>query len=372
MKIALIGIRGIPVIYSGFESFAENLATALALKKNEMYVYSRSPYVDKRIQKYKNVNLITLFTVRSKNTESIIHSFLATFHACFILKPKIIYYFGVGNAIFTLLPRFFGIKTIINVDGLDWKREKWGPIAKIYLKFSEFIATIFPNKTITDSLFIKKYYHDKYNKETTYIPYGFDESLNKTERSLKRQLFKKYGLKAKKYFVWVGRIVPENHLEELIIAFKKLKTDFKCLIIGNDLYQSRYKSYIKGLSKDDNRIIFTGFLPKKDYAILVKSSFCYVETKRSGGTHPSLIEAMGLGCLIVSNNHSSNKHILDNNALIYNIKENDLIQVLKLVVSDKFKSVIFHYKIRSKQIISRYYNFQTILEQYLQLLTYKE
>jgi len=372
MQIALIGIRGIPVIYSGFESFAENLAVTLASKGENIYVYCRSPYVDKRVKKYKKVNLISLFTLKSKNFESIIHGFIATFHACFFLRPQIIYYFGVGNAIFTLTPRFFGIKTIINVDGLDWKREKWGFIARAYLKLSEYIAVIFPNQTITDSLYIKKYYRDKYNKETTYIPYGFDENLNKTDNLLEKKLLKKYNLKNNKYFIWVGRIVPENHLEELIIAFQKVKTDYKCLIIGDDLYQSEYKNYIKELSKTDERIIFTGFLPKREYAVLVKNSFCYVETKRSGGTHPSLIEAMGLGCLIVSNDHSSNKHILNNNAIIYNVRGNDLIQVLEFVISNKFKSKISLYKIESKQIILRYYNFQTIIKQYLQLLTCRE
>ncbi len=371
MKIAIIGIRGIPVIYSGFESFAENLAVALANKGKNIYVYCRSPYIDKRIKEYKKVNLISLFTLKSKNFESITHSFIATFHACFFLRPQIIYYLGVGNAIFTLIPRLFGIRTIINVDGLDWKREKWSFIAKIYLKLSEYIATIFPNKTITDSLFIKKYYREKYNKKTIYIPYGFDNTLNKIDSLLEKKLLKKYNLKNNKYFVWIGRIVPENHLEELIIAFQKVKTDYKCLIIGDDLYKSEYKNYIDKLSKNDKRIIFTGFLPKKDYAVLVKSSFCYVETKRSGGTHPSLIEAMGLKCLIISNNNIANKEIIEKGAIFYknNQHKKTLLEILKLVMNEK-NEYLYKYRKTSQNICIKKFNENKIISQYNHFFNY--
>lgn len=372
MKIAIIGIRGIPVIYSGFESFTENLSTDLAKKGYNITVYCRSPYVDRNTKIYKKVKLVTLPTLKSKNFESIIHGFFSTVHACFFLRPKTIYYLGVGNSILSIIPRVFGIRTVVNVDGLDWRREKWGFIAKSYLKLSEYVATIFPNKTITDSLFIKRYYREKYNKKTTYIPYGFDENLNKTDSLLEKKLLKKYKLKINRYLVWVGRIVPENHLEELIIAFQKVKTNYQCLIIGDDLYKSKYKNYIKELSKHDERIIFTGFLPKKNYAVLVKNSFCYVETKRSGGTHPSLIEAMGLGCLIISNDSVANKQILRDITIYYNIEQaiESLRKILRKILNMNSSQLIKRIKLKSKMITNIKYNFRLITKKYIDLFNY--
>jgi glycosyltransferase involved in cell wall biosynthesis len=372
MKIALIGIRGIPVIYSGFESFAKNLATALANKGENIYVYCRSPYVDKKVKKYKEVNLISLFTLKNKNFESIIHSFIATFHACFFLRPQIIYYLGVGNAIFTLFPRFFGVRTIINVDGLDWRREKWGIIAKSYLRISQYLATIFPNATITDSLYMKEYYLKQYEKKTTYISYYFDRKLLILGKKSEDKTLFRYGLKKRKYFVWVGRMVPDNHLEELIYAFKKLKTNHKCVIIGDDTFASSYKKFILNLSADDKRIIFTGFLEKEKYAQLVRSSFCYVETKRSGGSHPSLIEAMGLGCFIVSDNNIANKKIIEKGAIFYeNIqRKKTLLKILRLIVNERNEHIFNKYRKTSRSICIKKFNENKILSQYDHLFNY--
>jgi glycosyltransferase involved in cell wall biosynthesis len=268
MKISIIGIRGIPVIYSGFESFAESLAVYLAKKKYKVYLYCRSPYIDTTKKQYKNANLISIPTLKSKNLESFIHSFLSTIHTIIFIRPKIIYYLGVGNAIFTLIPKLFGIKTLINVDGLDWRRRKWSKIVSFYLRISQYLATILPSTTITDSLYMKHYYLAHYGKKTKYIPYGFDEKLLTLGKNLEGKIFKKYKIEKHKYFVWVGRIVPDNYLEELIYAFKKLKTNFNCLIIGDDIYRSSYKKDILNIAKIDKRIIFTGFVSKKNVHFL--------------------------------------------------------------------------------------------------------
>lgn len=344
IRLAFIGIRGIPVIYSGFESFAELLGEELSRKGFDVWAYNRLPYCDKNKKKHKEINLINLWTIRSKNFETLIHSFFSTLHAIFFLKPNIIYYFGVGNAVFTFIPRFFGIKTVINVDGLDWKRKKWGKIASLYLRISQYLATILPNITITDSLYMKDYYLRHYEKKTIYIPYGFDERLLTLGKDIENNLLKEYKIKKNRYFVWVGRIVPDNHLDELIYAFKKLKTDYKCVVVGEDVYNSEYKKLIYSLTKNDRRFIFTGFVKRDVYAILVRNAFCYVETKRSGGTHPSLIEAMGLTKFIVSNDYLANKQLLKKHGFYYkaNSKHVGLL-----------KAIIFSLKLGKKFDVSK-------------------
>ena len=361
MKIAFIGIRGIPVIYSGFESFAENLAVSLVEKKHQVFVYCRKQYVG-RNSNYRKINLITTPSIKNKNFESISHSLFSSLHAIFITRPDVIYYFGVGNAIFTILPRLFGIKTIINVDGLDWRREKWGKPAQFFLLISEYLSTIFPNITITDSEFMKDYYQKKYHKKSIYIPYGvkFDFKIN-------NQLLDNYHLKSKKYLIWVGRFVPDNHLKELIKAYKKVKTKLPLVIIGDDFYKEKYYFEIKKLIRNDKRIIETGFVSRDIYASLVSNSLMYIETKRSGGTHPSLIEAMKLSSLIISNDSIANKKILNKSGFFYKKgNDQDLKNTIYKLLNNKKE---YLQETKNLRISASRYNWEKIFNQYLDLFT---
>jgi len=312
MRIAIIGVRGVPVIYSGFETLAEKLSVALVRKGHNLTVYSRKGYVEPNRASYKGVKIITLPAPRSKNWETFVHSLVSTLHACIKGKYDIIYLIGVGSTVFSILPRILGIKTAVNVDGLDWRREKWGPVGKAYLAISEVLACFLPDMVITDSLYIKRYYQRKYGKETVYLPYGYEAYPSKN-----KQAFGQFGLKSRKYIVWVGRLVPDNHTDELIKAFKSLNTALKCVIVGGDRLNGEYKRKITALAKSEPRIIFTDFLDREKYSALVKNALCYVETKRSGGTHPSLVEAMGFGTLVISNNHSANKEVAGAGAIYY-------------------------------------------------------
>lgn len=349
MKIAVIGIRGIPFTYSGFEVFAEELAIGLAKKNHRLTVYCRKNYFKNKINRYKGVRLVYLPAVRSKYFETIIHSFFSSLHACFLGDYDLIYFLGVSNAPFTLIPRFFGIKTLINIDGLDWKREKWNFIGKFYLKSCEFLASLLPNATVTDSQYIKNYYFKKYHKSIEYFPYGFFKSSSK-----KNNLFEKFCLIKNKYFIWIGRFVPDNHLQEIIIAFKKIKTNYKLVIIGDDLYKSDYKRYILNLVDNNPKIILTGFISHQECIYFMKNSFAYVETKRSGGTHPSLIDAMGSGCLIISSNHQANKSILISDGFYYNLKnpiqslKNTLETIIHSTDYDKIKKIKSNLKKRTE------------------------
>ncbi len=313
MKVVLIGIRGIPVVYSGFETLAEKLAVEMVKRGHEIIVYCRPAYTKRNKKIYRGVRLITVPTIKNKYFETFFHSLLATLHACIFIKPDLIYFLGVGSTIFSFLPKMLGIKTVVNVDGLDRKREKWGIAAKIYLALSEYLSVFLPDRVITDSKFIRDYYKKRYGKKTVYLPYGFFDG--EVDGSL--SVLKKYGLKKRQYFVWVGRLVPDNHLEELPKIMTQTGKRLKCVVIGDDFYDARYKTSIKNLSKKQ-KFIFTGFLKRNDYAKLLKYSLAYIETKRSGGTHPSLVEAMGFGCLIIANNHPANKEVLGESGLFYN------------------------------------------------------
>lgn len=366
MNIAFIGIRGIPVVYSGYETFSEICATELVKRGHQITVYCRSAYVNPKKSNHKGVRLVVLPTIKSKNFDTIFHSFISTVHACFSSYDTILY-LSVGNSLFSFLPRLFGKRTVVNVDGMDWKRKKWGRFAKWFLNTSEWLATFLPNEIVTDSDFIEKYYLEKYRKKSVYIPYGGFTKLN-TKNTQK--ILKKYGLKRGNYFIWNGRMVPDNHIEDLILAYRRVNSHFKCIILGDDLYSDTYKNYLLSLASGDNRFIFPGFVTHDTAGILIKNSYAYVETKRSGGTHPSLVEAMSLGALIVTDDCSANVDVLGNNAYVYSQEKGstDLARVMRLLMQDSQKARNTLYK---RNIVQRYkkeYSWNTIVSKYEQVL----
>ncbi len=368
MKIAFIGIRGIPVVYSGYETFSEVMAVELIKKGHEVMVYCRNAYVDPHIKSYKGVKLVILPTIRSKNFDTIIHSFISTIHACFSDYDAILY-LSVGNSIFSILPRLCGKRTIVNVDGMDWKRKKWGWFAKWFLNTSEFFATFLPNEIVTDSYFIRDYYLNKYNKKSTYIPYGGFVGNGSNDGLF----LKEYDIKKNSYLIWNGRLVPDNHIEDLILAFKSVKKNIKCLILGGDLYKDTYVQSLKKLASTDKRIIFLGFIPHDHAESLVRNSFAYIETKRSGGTHPSLVEAMSVGSLIISNDLQANVDVLGEYGIYYNLNKGffDLRKQLRYIFQQK--STILNTK-RKKQIKNRYrslYTWENIIDSYEKVLLKK-
>lgn len=364
MKIAIIGIRGIPFVYSGFEVFAEELAVGLAKKNHLLTVYCRKNYFDKKLDEYKEVRLVYLLTIKIKYFETIIHSFFSTIHACLFCKYDVIYYLGVSNSIFTLIPRLFGIKTLINIDGLDWKRTKWNYIGRIFLKSSEYLTTFFPNLTITDSSYVRDYYKRQYGKSIAYLPYGF-----LTLRDSEKSRLNKYNLDKNEYFIWVGRFVPDNKLEEIILAFKEIKSNYKLVIVGDDLYESKYKEYIFNLIDSNPKIILTGFISHQECVSLMKDSFAYIETKRSGGTHPSLIDAMGSGCLVISNDHRANKSIIKNFGFYYSILNTvkSLAQIMKKIILSRDLLILKKMKSKIKKEAKNKYSWIKIIDHYEKL-----
>ena len=169
MKIALLGTRGIPASYSGFETCVEQLGQRLVQRGHEVTVYCRSHHITYEGSHYKGMRLVKLPTIANKYLDTMVHSFISSLHAL-SQGYDVGLYFIAGNSPVTWIPRIVGTKTILNVDGLDWKREKWPALAKKYIQFAEWLATKLPNVYITDSHVVQGYYRDRYDEEPAYIP----------------------------------------------------------------------------------------------------------------------------------------------------------------------------------------------------------
>lgn len=294
MKIALLGTRGVPASYSGFETCVEQLGQRLVQRGHEVTVYCRSHHITYEGTHYKGMRLIKLPTIANKYLDTMVHSFISSLHAL-PQQYDIALYFIAGNSPVTWIPRLVGTKTLLNVDGLDWKREKWPELAKKYIQFAEYLATKLPNIYLTDSQVVQGYYRDRFNDAPPYVPYGSDVELLPPGDTLAQ-----FGLEPHKYVLFVGRLVPENCAHHLVTAFRQLDTDLKCVIVGDAAYAEAYKADLHALAEDDPRIIFTGYVFGKGYQELGSNAYLFAETSGVGGTHPALVEAMAFGNCVIT------------------------------------------------------------------------
>jgi len=354
MKISIIGIRGYEVVYSGFETFVKKLIEKSNKKKLFYILFVRSLYLSKTKILPKNISLVVLPTLKGKYLEPFFYSLTSTLMS--LTKViDVVLYLGLPNTSLIFIQKMFGRKVIVNVDGFDWRRKRWNLLGRLYLRFCELLTVVFADVIITDSKEIELYYKNRYKlKKITYIPYGAEIGIKNPGKTLKR-----FRLQSKKYIHTVGRFTPENSLEDLILAFQKLKTNLKCVIVGDSVYEEKYKLYLLDLAKNNPRIVFTGFLQGKDYKEICSNSLLYVDTKTQGGIHPSLLEAMAYGNCVVVKNTRTNYEVLEKNGIYYSnnlyIKLKNILNLPQLI---KKKSQI------NKSIIKNNFNWTKVIKIY--------
>src|SRR5271165_2232760 len=173
LRIAFLGTHGVPANYSGFEPFVEQISVRLAALGHDVTVYCRAHHSNIAEKTYKGVHRVVLPTIQSKQLDTIVHTFLSLLHGEF-RRYDIVYICGVGSAPLAFIPRLVGVPSIVNVDGADWKRDKWGRFAKWYLRTAEWWSTFTASVIIADSRVVERYYLENYRKPTTFIPYGAD------------------------------------------------------------------------------------------------------------------------------------------------------------------------------------------------------
>lgn len=303
MRIAMVGTRGLPAAYSGFETAVENLGSRLAARGHEVIVYCRPHMVEGRHERYMGMRLVYVPTIRNKYLDTFVHSFLCTLHVGLLLRPDVAFYFIAGNSPFSGLSRRLGVPSIINVDGLDSQRAKWPAPAKAYLRWAERSAPRFATRTITDSRAVQRFYREHHDAETVYIPYGSalqDDGPNEHLESL--------GLQPRDYILFVGRLVPENNAHVLVNAFRGLDTKMKLVVVGDAPYADDYQAALHAC--EDQRVQFTGYLFGAGYRALLRNAAIVVAPTEVGGTHPVIVEAMGAGNCVVVNDHEPNVEVL--------------------------------------------------------------
>jgi glycosyltransferase involved in cell wall biosynthesis len=356
MKIALLGTRGIPARYSGFETFYEQLSVRLAKRSHKITVYNRSHFIRDVKYSYFGVKIVSLPSIQSKHMDTISHTFLSSLHALF-QGYDIVYYCIVGNSPLVWMPRLVGAQTLLNVDGEDWTREKWSGFAKWYQKHCEWIATKTAQVIISDARGVQERYQKLYSAETIFVPYGAnilrDEGL---------ETLTKWGLEPDQYILYVGRFVPENAIDLLIEAFKQVKTGKKLVIIGDAPYTDAYKNHLTAIATD--KVVFTGYAFEKEYAQLSCHAYLYVQPSGVDGTRPALLDQMGFGNCVLVRNSKVNMEVIGDCGCFFNKERmlDSLQEKLQELVDCPEKVIAFREKVRSR--IERYYNWEWITDFY--------
>jgi glycosyltransferase involved in cell wall biosynthesis len=298
VRIALLGTRGIPANYGGFETFAEELSVRLVERGHRVTVYCRERYPETH---YRGVRLQYLPTIRHKYFDTLAHTLVSTLHLMAHRVDAALYCNG-ANAIFTVLPRLAGMPVALNVDGLERKRKKWNRLAKSWYLLSEWLATFCPTVVVTDALTIQQYYLERYRKRSTFIPYGAE--IGKIAGS---GALEELGLEPGRYFLYVSRMEPENHPLEVREAFERVNTPLKLALIGDAPYAAGYIRRVRDTR--DPRIVMPGAIYGQGYRELGSHCFAYIHATEVGGTHPALIEAMGRGALVLYRDTPENAEV---------------------------------------------------------------
>jgi glycosyltransferase involved in cell wall biosynthesis len=358
MRIAILGTRGIPASYGGFETFAEHLATRLVARGHEVTVYCRAHYVSPRQMEYHGVRLKVLPTIRHKYFDTVVHTFLSAIHAA-SRRFDAALICNAANAPFSTVLRLTGTPVAINVDGLEHKRKKWNWLGRRYYQLAEYLSTLLPNEMITDAQVIQNYYLARHNAQSTMIAYG-----SEVERRPDRELVRKWRVEPNRYVLYVSRLEPENNAHLVIEAFKKVRTAYRLLIVGDAPYAEQYITDLKARARGDKRIVFTGFVFGQDYRALQQNAYCYVHATEVGGTHPALLEAMGYGNCVLTLATPENLEVVGDAGVPYT-DEFDLTEKLQRVLRDG--SLVHAYRHRAQVRIRSHYDWDRVVDQYEQL-----
>lgn len=322
-KIAIIGTVGIPAKYGGFETLTEYL-TKFTSEKFEITVFCSLKSSSERIEKYNGVNL-EYINLKANGIQSIPYDIISILRSLKIADTLLI--LGVsGCVILPLVKLFCNKKIIVNIDGLEWKRDKWGWAAKWFLKFSEKQAVKFADIIVCDNKVIQSYVNDEYSVTSQLIAYGADHV---TKEVLSEELKIEFPFLQSKYAFKVCRIEPENNIHLILDAFREFKK-LNIVLIGNWSNSSYGKSLKEEYDNIDNIYLFDPIYDQKKLNKLRSNCYIYIHGHSAGGTNPSLVEAMYLELPIIAFGINYNKETTNNKSLYFDNKF-ELIQILSTI-----------------------------------------
>ncbi len=290
--VAILGTRGVPANYGGFETFAERLALFLVEAGVPVTVYCRAHHATEG-REWRGVHLVTLPTIRSKYFDTVVHTALSAVHLVFRSRIKAVVLCNAANAPVLPLLRLAGRRVVMNVDGLEWRRGKWGVAGRAWYRMGEWISVRAASALVTDAEEVRTYYRVRHDTDSVMIPYGAD--LLERHQTLPEGL----GLPPDGFALYVSRWERENN--PLLVARAHAATGlaFPLVMLGRATYDDELEAEVRAAAAAS--AVLPGPVFGEGYTSLQSNARCYIHATEVGGTHPALIEAMGAGnlCLVL-------------------------------------------------------------------------
>lgn len=371
MKVAMIGQKQVPSRLGGIEVAVEALSVRMAARGHDVTLYNSCRYEksEKKVKKrqsrwdYRGVHIYDRSAIPVKGVSAMLSSLTATLRAL-SEKYDCIHFHAEGPAAMSFLPHLLGIRTVVTIHGLDWKRSKWGKFASWYLKQGEKTAVACADEIIVLSRAMQRYFWETYRRQTVLIPNGIEKPILKKAQLIRQ----KWGLEKDSYILYLGRIVPEKGLEILIEAFKQVKTGKKLVIAGGPADTESFYRKLKKMADGDQRILFTGFVQGRIMEELFSNSYLYCLPSDLEGMPISLLEAMSYGNCCLCSDIAECAEVLKGFGYLFKKGDcEDLRIMLQMLCGNPERIQTCRSQV-SDYVCSRY-NWDTITEQTLALYT---
>jgi N-acetylglucosaminyldiphosphoundecaprenol N-acetyl-beta-D-mannosaminyltransferase len=360
-RIAFLGCRGVPARYSGFETLVEELGARLAGRGHAVTVYNRAHLYPDRPREVRGMKVAYLPSLRTKSTETITHTLLAVIHAS-VRKFDVVYLCGVGNSILAGILKLAGSRVIVNVDGDDFRRQKWHPFARAWLKWSERWATKLSDVVIADNQTVVERYRRDYGFEATYLSYGTPEKPKEVGKGALELL----GLKAGEYVLYVGRLTPENLVDLLVRAYGKVKGDWPCVVVGPAGYEVEYGIQLHRLAGP--RVKLVGPVYGKGYEELSANCGIFVLPGVVEATRLVLLDQMGFGSAIVYQDCPATREVIGEAGLAFGgvDPEKDLAEKLSGLIGNSGERERLRKAARERA--EKVYSWEKVTDRYEEIL----
>ena len=316
MKIAILGTRGVPAAYGGFETLAEALGARLAARGHDVTVYARRGAVLEERAAWRGVRVVFTPTLRHKYLDTVVHGVTSGLHAAAEGYDAVLVC-NAANALACRLPRLLGSSTriLLNVDGLERNRRKWNRAGRAVYAISERLSCVLPDVVVTDAKEIRRYYLSRYGQASAYVPYGSDLPAPDDLSVLSR-----LGVEPGGYVLYVSRFEPENNPDAVVRAYRDVPGERRLLLVGSAPYAEGFIARVREEAARDARVLLPGAIYAEGYRALLANAAAYVHATEVGGTHPALVEAMGYGRPVLVHDTPENREVAGEGALYWDAR----------------------------------------------------
>ena len=356
MRIAILGTRGIPARYGGFETLAEELSARLATRGHDVTVYTRSRYAEAGLSSFRGARIRVLPTLATKYLDTVVHGWLSAVDAAFERYDAVLVCNAI-NALSCWLPRLLHpTRVVLNVDGLERNRRKWNALGKAAYQVSELLSTILPDVVVSDAGVIRDYYRARHGCDSVLIPYGGDLPAPAGRAALER-----LGLTAEGYVLYVSRLEPENNALEVVSAYRSVPGRTPLVVVGDAPYAASYIARVHAAA--DQRVLFPGAVYGEAYRELAANALVYVQATEVGGTHPALVEALGYGRIVAYHASPENEEVAGGAGVPFDVHQpGSLEAVLSRLLDDPASGSVW--KKRARERVSERYRWDDVADRY--------